>query len=74
MGSGLGLGQRCRIHNLPQVPLCVKSNHLSYEFGASAPTNMVRAFKNTDRVAYRELSGVSHMPIPPKISVGLGLG
>jgi hypothetical protein len=35
---------------------------------------MVRAFKNTDRVAYLELHGVSHVPVPPKISVGLGLG
>jgi hypothetical protein len=55
-----------KAYNLPQVLLCVKFNHPSYEFGASAPTNMVRAFKNTDRVAYLELNGVNHVLIPPK--------
>jgi hypothetical protein len=56
-------------HNLPQVRFGVKSNHPSYEFGASAPTNMVRAFKNTNRVAYLELNGVIHIIhvlLPPK--------
>jgi hypothetical protein len=52
--------------HLPQVRFGVKTNHPAYEFGASAPTNMVRAFKNTNRVAYLELNGVSHVLLPPK--------
>jgi hypothetical protein len=52
--------------HLPQVRFGVETNHPSYEFGASAPTNMVRAFKNTNRVAYVELNGVSHVLLPPK--------
>jgi hypothetical protein len=51
--------------NLPQVRFCVKTNHPSNEFGASTPTHIVRAFKNTDRVAYLELDGVIHVLLPP---------
>ena len=56
-----------------QVRVGVKTNHPAYEFGASTPTNMVRAFEYTHRVAFLELNGVSHVPLPPKISDGLGL-
>jgi hypothetical protein len=34
---------------------------------------MVRAFEDTHRVAFLELNNVSHVPLPPKISDGLGL-
>jgi hypothetical protein len=65
IGVGLRVGVKETQH-LPQVRVGVKTNHPAYEFGASAPTNMVRAFKNAHRVAYLELNGVSHVLLPTK--------